>query len=219
MPSTRSQLVALALLTTLAAGPACGEADEATAVVEAQDEPPTPVVAIVGDSITAGAAGTLHDALDDDTDLHVRGTSGALTSQMLDDSAELAEREPDVVVVNLGTNDATTPGSSDVTEAALRDHLDLFEAASCRYLVTITEEPDLAGYAETAAATNRRIRALAEEVDRVEVIDWQATLAAERAEDPPEGPLLSDDIHPTPRGNDVLVATIAEAVARPCDDA
>ncbi len=195
----------------------CAESAEAGDPTTTARPSPRPVVAVVGDSITFGAAAALHSALDDVVDLHVEGVSGATTAQMLPASQQLSGLEPDVVVINLGTNDAVTPGSSASTEDGLRAHLAAFPDASCRHLVTLTEEPSMAGYAETTAETNRRIRALDDELDATDVIDWQAALAADAAAGSPDGDYLSDDVHPTPVGQAVLVSMIADAVTGGCD--
>lgn len=195
----------------------CAESAEAGDPTTTAPPSRRPVVAVVGDSITFGADGALHAALDDVVDLHVEGVSGATTAQMLPASRQLAELDPDVVVINLGTNDAVTPGSSASTEDDLREHLAAFPDASCRYLVTLTEEPSMVGYAETTADTNRRIRDLDDELDATDVVDWQAALAADAAEGSPDGDYLSDDVHPTPVGQAVLVEMIADAVTGGCD--
>lgn len=190
------------------------EAEDPTTTVPARARP---VVAVVGDSITFGAEAALHAALDDRVDLHVEGVVGATTAQMLPAARQLSSLDPDVVVINLGTNDATTRGSSPATEDDLRAHLDLFPDASCRYLVTLTEEPTMPGYAETTADTNARIRDLDEALDATDVIDWQAALAGDDAAGSPDGPYLSDAVHPTPVGQAVLVGMIADAVTGTCD--
>ncbi len=207
-------LLVTAAGTSLSACGGSADAEDPAITATSRDRP---VVVVVGDSITFGAEAALHAALDDETDLHVEGVSGATTAQMLPASTDMSRLDPDLVVINLGTNDATTPASSAATEEDLRDHLAEFPSASCRFLVTITEQPTIPGYAATAADTNARIRRLDDELDATDVIDWQAALADDDAAGSPDGPFLSDDVHPTPGGQAVLVDMIADALGAGCD--
>lgn len=230
------------LLTTVLATPlmACGSSDEASsppsttrprpgstttdaepAVTVTPTERPSatppdrPIVVVVGDSITDMTAAALHARLDPAVDLTAEGVHGALAADMLATSTRLAALDPDVAVVNLGTNDATMSLDAGTTEAAIRAHLEQFASADCRWVVTLTERPD-PPFRDAARETNARLRALAALEPTVGVIDWQAVLDADLAAGSPEGPLLTDDIHPTDAGAEALVGLIATAVDGPC---
>ena len=214
-------LVLLGILSVAAASCASSNAGiPASATTLRSDPTPSttqrPVVIVVGDSITDLTSAALHRRLDDDVVLAAEGVHGALAADMLPTTMRLADMHPDVAVINLGTNDATLGLATDVTEAALRDHLERLESAECRWLVTITERPG-PPFRAAAHAINARLRAIAASEVGVGLVDWQAALDADSAAGSPTGPLLSDDIHPTGAGTTLLVDLLAAAIDSPCD--
>jgi lysophospholipase L1-like esterase len=163
-------------------------------------------VAVLGDSITFQSQAAIRTALASVDDLTVIGRSGLTIEGLLPDARDVARTMPDVVVIDLGTNDAlkgvTTSRSIDRFDAML----DLFPRAVC-ILVTVNTR-----LGDTDDITRARaINAYIEGTGRP-VVDWDGTLAAALADDGSE-PMLIDLVHPSTHGQAVLAGLIGGAVA------
>ena len=174
-----------------------------------------PTVAIVGDSITEQGESILEDGLSDDWRLLIDGRSGFTVAEQLPAARDLADGDPVQVVVNLGTNDVTKGNDLGQSVADLAEVVASFPDAACVHLVTINEGIRLAGVSlgDRSSQLNRAMVALAAADPRIHVIDWSAVVAADEAGDQPDGPIVNDTVHPTTRGQRVLTALYAEALA------
>jgi lysophospholipase L1-like esterase len=176
---------------------------------------PRPRVAIVGDSITEQGESALDRTLGDDWRLSIDGRSGATVAEQLPAARKLARSGPSQVVVNLGTNDVTRGDDLDRSADDLRELVAAFPEATCIHLVTINEgiESDGVPEAPRARELNRAIAALSASDPRIDVIDWSAVVAAYEAGDQADGPIVTDTIHPSPRGQLALALRYREALA------
>jgi lysophospholipase L1-like esterase len=174
-------------------------------------------VAVIGDSITWQSAGSINNELGDQWRLDVRGVPGATIAEMVETAAAMASRSPQQVVVNLGTNDVARAVPPEQSAADLERLLDQFSGTPCIHLVTVHNNIFDFGegfISERAQATNLALGDVA--VRRgVNVIDWNLVLA-ERLAVPGSPGLLSDTVHPTPAGVEVLVDMYGDALTRGC---
>jgi lysophospholipase L1-like esterase len=165
-------------------------------------------VAAVGDSITVQVQDQLTSG--DESRWDVAATIGATAEQMRPGAAELAAGGHDQAVINLGTNDALEGVPRNTTVANLEAMLDGFSGVDCTHLVTVsTELPESGTDAPAAAAAiNEWLRRTADERDGVEIIDWQAEVAAPGGDEL----LRPDRIHPNEQGRERLVEMMRDAV-------
>lgn len=166
--------------------------------------PPEPSVGLLGDSIVSGASADLFTALSPDhPDLRISAVPGATIADMLPEAERMATDPPDIVVVDLGTNDAWQGRPASQSAAELTAMTGLFPEA-CLVLVTVTEVATEPGYDLAAAASlNAAIRSRA----GATVVDWAVTVAGDPSLLGPDG------IHPTPAGNAALAEAVRAAVA------
>lgn len=173
-------------------------------------------VLIVGDSIT----GLVEDDFarrDLDHRFTLRADNGATSQDMLEVVEAMPERGFELVILNLGTNDVGEGRPPEDFVSSVRRLLDEVDGAECVYLTTINEQV-VSFDDETLPARTRilndRIRALAEERDRVRLIDWNGAVREYLDRGEPDGSLLSDTVHPTPVGQRLLLDLYVEAVER-----
>ena len=189
--------------------------DRTVVAPPATDPSPVPVtVAVVGDSITEWGQGALRDDLGGDWDLSIDGRAGFRVAEQLPAAAELAAADPGQVVVNLGTNDVLQGRSPASAVEDLARMVELFPGARCIHLVTVNERM-VAGRGDLttpARAVNDGIRRLADDDERITVVDWAATIDAD-ASGGGRDPLVYDTVHPTERGDHVLAGLYADALA------
>lgn len=179
-----------------------------------------PPVAIIGDSITWQSASALHSRLDGDYTVDLRAVPGATVGDMLGTAAEMAGNDPTQLVVNLGSNDAMKGVDPAQSAADFEAMLDTFAGVRCVHLVTVHEyivTPDQGILRDRVLATNAALREVADRRG-VQVIDWTEAVGWARLEpDSPE--VLTDTVHLTPEGIDVLVGIYADALATGCPPA
>ena len=180
---------------------------------------PRPSVAVLGDSITFESETELRAALAEATAVDLTalvGRPGKTFAELLADGERIAATDPDLVVINLGTNDALkgvpvedTRLDLDALYAALPDALIVAVAVTTRF----SGSP----FDVRAQAINDRLRAGCRDGARpVAVVAWDQIVAADdanQADSPALDPILSDGLHPTPRGRARLADAIAAAVA------
>jgi lysophospholipase L1-like esterase len=158
-----------------------------------------PTVLVLGDSITDHSRSELHEAL---TGHAVRisgwvGSTVGLNRQYID---ALGDDQPDVVVVNLGTNDAWQHVPVTASVADLDALLERF-GDSCKVLVTVTTLGEQGYDRAIAAAFNDAI------ADRADVVvEWNDVVVNEPQLLDPDG------IHPTIAGRQRLAELVATAV-------
>jgi hypothetical protein len=160
-------------------------------------------VAVIGDSITYISADAIRAAVTDVEQLTVDGRWGFTIAELRPDALLLALTAPDVVVVNLGTNDARNGVPTSTSRSDLDAMLALFPHAS-KTLVTINTHFGPPACQARAQAINDHIRAL-----DLPIVDWDAMVADELAAGFPQGPITSDTIHPTALGQRLLARAIA----------
>ena len=78
----------------------------------------TRTVTLLGDSITDQARGVMASALSD-YELDVEATPGRKIAEQLDVARKVADRRPDRVIINLGSNDVLLDERSEITIPAL----------------------------------------------------------------------------------------------------
>jgi hypothetical protein len=200
---------------------------------ESQDEPEPPLVATLGDSITAGAPRWSPDpirrqllrgrptpksqwqfwaqrATDGEFRFRNCGHEGDRTDEI---EARFGEctRGADVVVIQGGTNDIAQGRTPATAAVNLREMIQRAKAAGLRTLVTTIPPVNVQypRWAPEAARLNRQIRVIAQRED-VPVIDFFGLLEdpARPGRMPPQ--LTDDGVHPTVRG----YARIGSAAAR-----
>jgi hypothetical protein len=171
-----------------------------------------PRVAIVGDSImflTDLISGRLAPALADAYAFDVAATPAKRIDEMQPELDRLLAARPDDVVIDLGTNDMgqswpTWEQSFDAMWASVA-------GKSCVVYVTLRTQPGL----PIGAQINAKIAATAAANRNVRIYDWEtdinAALAASRA-DPSLPPPMSDPVHPTSAGSDILAAGVRRAL-------
>lgn len=175
-------------------------------------------VALIGDSITSQAQGTFAAELGDEYTLFIDGKPGYKVADQLPAARQLSTADPQQVVINLGTNDVLTEGQDlDASADALVEMVGLFPDSDCIHLVTVSERMvsmkfDLQSRAE---AMNESMREIVQTDDRIDVIDWAATVAEWEAAHPGAS-LTLDTVHPTAEGNELLSDAYAEALSS-CD--
>jgi hypothetical protein len=175
---------------------------------------PTDDVVLIGDSITEQGDGMFHSTLEPTYRLQVRGRGGYRIDQMDGYAIELAETDPEQVVINLGTNDALLKHPLDKSAASLNRLVSRFPRARCVHIVTVNESmmssvvPDLDLRARTL---NAEIRSVAS-AHGFDVIDWSSFVAADIKRGSPDGELTSDTIHPNAVGQRKLAKMYKDAL-------
>lgn len=175
-------------------------------------------VAILGDSITRQGSSVLADVLGSTWDLRVDGKDGYTVLGQTPAGRNLAEGDPEQVIINLGTNDVFFDRYDLPTSAVqMANLLGFFAGARCIHLVTVNEHmgPDPA-LAPRARTFNESLRRLAAADPRIHLLDVNAVFAAAQADPSVAKPLFdSDTIHPTTNGHRVL-AEAYDAALRSC---
>jgi lysophospholipase L1-like esterase len=160
-------------------------------------------VAAIGDSITRMVDGDIHNVLDGDYAVSVRGIDGATTAEMQPYAdayaAGVAGGKPDIVVMNLGTNDSFR-GLSLFAAALQLLAMDAKFPDACTVSVTLNTHTFAAVMNEYHAELNKGIR------QHPHVVDWDAIVATSRV------PLTYDGIHPTDQGRVMLAQAIRAQV-------
>ena len=170
--------------------------------------PDPPRVLIIGDSITGLVADDFAQKDEEEFRYTLRATNGATAAEMLAAAEDVDTLNFSQVVINLGTNDALKEVPFDETMASVEQIVDLFPDADCIHVTTINEHIlsfDDPAVTERIVAINDGLRALADGRPRIRVIDWNAVVEEYEAAGSPDGPLLSDSIHPTEVGQHKLV--------------
>jgi lysophospholipase L1-like esterase len=134
-----------------------------------------PVVTVVGDSITVLSAPGVEGELSGYA-LYIRAVDGKRIDQMLPVvRAELA-RNPNAVVINLGTNDAIQARMHPDWLPGFNLLWDLVRARPCVIFVTVSTNADDLGGRPVAADINHAIRQVSAQHRNVRIVDWNAAV-------------------------------------------
>lgn len=168
-----------------------------------------PPVAIVGDSITVVSAGQISDQLDA-YEVSTKAVVGATASDMLPAAAELAQKRPEQLVVNLGSNDVRRSFPASQTEADYRTLLAGFPDTQCITFVSINTHMDFGKgvQSKTAGALNVVLLKLASADQRISIVDWNTIVTDDMAAHAGKSTLIDDTVHPNAKGQKVLISAI-----------
>jgi hypothetical protein len=162
-----------------------------------------PMVAVIGDSITRITDPYIHDVLDPDYSVSVRGIDGATTEAMQPYadaySVGLAGGRPDVVVINLGTNDSWN-NLEPMSTALQLLAMDAKFRKACTVLVTLNTHTFSSAMNWYHAQLNEGIR------QHSHVVDWDALVATSSV------PITYDGVHPTEHGGALFAQAIRAQV-------
>ncbi len=168
-------------------------------------------LAFIGDSITHQSATTLHERFDPDFLVRVSAVVGQRYNSMSGYADVIAATDPNIVVLNLGTNEASgipnamfpTLTTSEEAIAAMQAMVDRFPNA-CKVIVTVNEGViEHEDYRpEIAVALNDAIVAEADVV-----VDWSAAVSGDQLL------YVANGVHPTDPGKELLASLIADGVA------
>jgi hypothetical protein len=162
-------------------------------------------IVIIGDSISFGAQEEYPLAMPDD-DVEVIATPGIrLAPQALEIARAVGER-PDVLVIELGTNDVPVYEPAFLGE--IDDVLEETDDLPCVLWVNVF----VTKFATNAMIVNDHLDEAADDHDNLQIVDWFTLANDDRS-------LLSPDgLHPNEEGQRVLAQAVATSAAR-CDDA
>jgi lysophospholipase L1-like esterase len=177
-------------------------------------------VAVIGDSITYNAYGTLHQYLDKNYRVSVHGWPGATIADQQATANDFARRtnKPSIVVINLGTNDANTPGTQpSTTRAKARADIDrmmaTFPSATCFVLTTINAQTLVPKINTWANDFNFWVLFdLQNKNKKVRLAHWNTAVADYYAANSPYGAITTDTVHPNWLGSDLLTKKTIEAI-------
>jgi hypothetical protein len=176
-----------------------------------------PPAGVVGDSITLQVVEELREVAGDDWRLDIRPMPGATVGEMLAAVDAAAQRNPDQVIINLGTNDVLRDVAPETSAGHLASMFELLAGVPCVHVVTVHEYIFSweEGYlTDRAVAYNTSLREAAN-VHGAQVIDWTAVVTAAR--EPPDAPdLFTDTVHITPAGIDLLAGVYDNVLATGC---
>jgi hypothetical protein len=176
------------------------------------DDEQRPRVLVLGDSISDRGQRSLRDEVGGAFDVSIDGKASFTAEMMFPAAQRWSTRDFEQVIINLGTNDIAQGVDVDQSTLMLARMVDLYPEAVCVHLVTITEAmPEEAGpdVRRRAAELNERMRALAEENQRVRIVDWAAIVREQVGQG--REPTL-DGVHPTTETHPLLAAAQAESL-------
>ena len=162
---------------------------------------------LVGDSLTMVVAEPVAAAVAD-LDVTREADWGLRVDQGIASASAAATRDPDHVIINLGTNNVLQGHDPISSVMDLTTIVDEFDDVACVHIVTINERMQRLGQdtSAEAAALNDHIRSLAATRPNVEIIDWNQ-IALDHAA---EGIMDPDTVHPNSAG----VALLTDAYVR-----
>ena len=159
-------------------------------------------VVVLGDSITYLSGAAIHAALDPAYTVDVNGIPGIEVAGQQTSALKYAQTQPDVVIINLGTNDVGARRDPSDVIRELGAMAAEFGPTTCVVLVTLTTHVPSDDFEQRATAVNRWIRS------QQHVADWDSALAAT---DPP-AELTTDTVHPTVEGQSVMAQLLQQQV-------
>jgi lysophospholipase L1-like esterase len=195
-------LVAIVVVGLLAAG-LWLRSDDVMRNSSAEDDRTRLSVAVLGDSITQLSANDIHSTLDSTYNVEIDATPGITVAGQWSEAAAFAKAQPDIAVVNLGTNDLLARRTADAVIRDLEALLAEFDPSTCVVVVTISTTETRESFRREAVAVNRWLR------DRPHVADWDGAVARSPF---PRG-LTYDSVHPTEDGRAVLAEVLLDGVS------
>jgi lysophospholipase L1-like esterase len=177
-------------------------------------------VGVLGDSLTDNIRTHLHTRLDANYAVSVTGIRGAKINTLVPAAEELAATNPEIVVINLGTNDAWNDLPVEQSIASYDSIVDMFPS-SCLVLVTIIDTttgiPPAPPYnPEIAARFNEQFRSMQSSKNAV-IADWEAALIGHEEEYTfsktiPKVYIYPDGIHQSDLGMEVMADLVTAGV-------
>jgi lysophospholipase L1-like esterase len=168
-------------------------------------------VFVIGDSITALEAQELSAQISGAYALDTFGKWGARIDEQIPTAKLVAEGRIQIVVINLGTNDAIQEHDTAASLASMRQMLDLFPASTCIVLVNINERM-ITGAGKNVTAPAKALNAgfseLAKEYPNVELLDWAKVVEKHL----PVTSVAPDTVHPMGPGMRLLVDAEVAAI-------
>ena len=163
-----------------------------------------PRIALAGDSISQDASPVLRPALAEIGPTSYTAVPGTRIWEHFDTIARVSPA-PDVVILELGVNDAAMHGWTGGDQARMGYLIDLAPEAACIIVVPPVVRPGV-GSASAASRFATGWRAEVERWPNATVTGWDATLRAH------PGWWRADGIHLTASGSDAFSAMVLDAV-------
>lgn len=193
-----TRTAAVLLATTLLPTAGCSVFDGGTDVV------------LLGDSLTVLVVDQVKADAQPDHEVTSDATWGRRIDEQLDVAADIASKDPQQVIINLGTNNVLQRHDPTASVEDLGTLLDALEDVGCIHIVTVNEHIRRLGedYSLEARAINDGIRTLAERRLDTDIIDWNQIVTDHLA----DGIISDDTVHPNPAGVDLLAAAYIDAI-------
>jgi lysophospholipase L1-like esterase len=168
---------------------------------------------IIGDSITGLTAKVVEKRFSTSFEVTTNAKWGARVDEQLQAAELLAATEPDVVIINLGSNDALQDWPIEDTRAALLKMLALFKNADCVRFTTIStsmnqESKPHKASAETINVALQAIALAQRKRPQAGLVEWDSRIQSQGV-----AALTSDTIHPNDAGALQLVDAYADSLA------
>lgn len=175
-----------------------------------------PDVAVLGDSITVVSNDQIKDALGRDFHPDIAAVLGITAGEMIPAAQKAAQKSPEQVVIELGSNDVLKKGPLDQAAQHLRELVAQFPKAKCVHLVTINSHMTDAGkpVAPRAGLLNAAIVQIKASDPRIALIDWNGAVSDAMAAHGGKETLTSDTVHPNGDGAKVLATLIRAGLDR-----
>ncbi len=162
-------------------------------------------VTVIGDSLTVRATTQIRAAFRGDR-ISINGENGKRADELV---AALKHHLPaDVVIVNVGTNDAIQARTHPDWRSGFDEIVSLVENVPCVVFATVSTIVGSAEHSTVAAQINAEIRNLARSRSNVRVVDWNAAVHGPDA----KNYLDFDGIHETPAGAEWFADQYARAI-------
>ncbi len=176
---------------------------------------PAPTVAFLGDSISVVTSPEIKTELGGDYTPDIAAVLGIQAGQMIPAGQRAAAKDPDQVVIELGSNDVLHGANLGNAQADLLKLISLFPNARCIHMVNIDTHMTDNGtpLGPRAGTLNVALSRLHAADKRIDIIDWNQIVSADIAAHPPSGtPLTDDTVHPNPAGRALLATAIKTAL-------
>ena len=165
-------------------------------------------VGVLGNSITSLSKEEIEAALRPTHQVSVSGNNGKKLIEMIDVGQEYADSDPDVMVIQFGTNDVGDPAWDPLWEfLAVADMAARFTEQRCLYWVNVEEHVNDGWWNERATAFNGYVEFWRSEYPNLQPINWNGVVEYFGR----DVMLCPDQVHPSEFGQFVLAAMIQDA--------
>jgi hypothetical protein len=197
-----------ALTSLLALAVACGGESTDSGSTDASARAKSDHVAVVGDSISEQSAEQIEQVLGAENDVRIEARIGRTFESSQDEADAVAAESPEIVIIELGTNDVWTEQPLDAVSGEIEEMLDKFSDA-CVIMVTVNEHTRNARSLDGTLFDNAHAHELNEEIreSTTRIVDWNA-----EANTDPGRYLDAGTVHPTPAGRSLLATLMDQAV-------